>query len=254
MNDFQKTVNFPLAVSDAFGYNGAYYSCDTLKNGVGYWLKFDSSIVVSFSGNLITNLSIDIHSGWNLIGSISEPIATTSITSDPPGIVTSSIFGYNGMYTATDTIYPGSGYWIRVNQNGRLILDTKVSTSAHAMSRIKIGAPSEMPPSPPGGDGTISSTLPQVYSLEQAYPSPFNPSTTIKYSLPQDNRVTLRVYNILGQVIATLADELQSAGYKSATWTATGAASGIYFYRLEASSLSDPGKSFTQVKKMVLVK
>jgi len=111
------------------------------------------------------------------------------------------------------------------------------------------------------GDGSLVTGIPEnvysnplSYALDQAYPNPFNPTTTINYSLPQDSRVTLKIYNVLGQVIAMLSDEVQSAGYRSATWVATDAASGIYFYRLEAISIVEPTKSFTQVKKMVLVK
>ena len=64
----------------------------------------------------------------------------------------------------------------------------------------------------------------------------------------------LKVYNVLGQVVTTLVDGAQTAGYKSAEWNASNFASGVYFYRLEAVSVSDPSKSFTQVKKMLLMK
>jgi hypothetical protein len=96
--------------------------------------------------------------------------------------------------------------------------------------------------------------IPENYALNQAYPSPFNPTTTIKYSLPEDSRIILCVYNVLGQVVATLADELQIAGFKSVSWTATDMASGIYFYKLDAVSVSNPSKSFYQIKKMILLK
>jgi len=67
-------------------------------------------------------------------------------------------------------------------------------------------------------------------------------------------KVSLRVYNLLGQVVATLLDDVEPAGYKSVEWNGNYVASGMYFYRLEASSLSGQGTTFTQVKKMVLVK
>ncbi|MBI1803619.1 MAG: S8 family serine peptidase [Ignavibacteria bacterium] len=95
---------------------------------------------------------------------------------------------------------------------------------------------------------------PKVFSLEQNYPNPFNPSTVIRYSLPVTSRVRLRVFNLLGQEVKTLVDGIRDAGYESAEWDASGVASGVYFYRIEATSATDPSHSFTQVRKMVLLK
>jgi hypothetical protein len=96
--------------------------------------------------------------------------------------------------------------------------------------------------------------LPLSYKLSQNYPNPFNPVTTINYSLPVGSKVRLTILNLLGQVVATLVDETEPAGFKYVKWDASGLASGIYFYRLDASSIANPGKSFTQVKKMILLK
>jgi photosystem II stability/assembly factor-like uncharacterized protein len=97
-------------------------------------------------------------------------------------------------------------------------------------------------------------SLPQQVALDQAYPNPFNPSAIIRYQLPYESKVTLKVYNVLGELAATLREGVVSAGYKQETWNASGFASGVYFYRLEATSVADPYKIFSQVKKMVLVK
>jgi len=66
--------------------------------------------------------------------------------------------------------------------------------------------------------------------------------------------VKLKIFNVLGQVVATLRDEEESAGYKQIEWNSSAVASGIYFYRLDATSTNDASKSFTQVKKMLLLK
>jgi hypothetical protein len=96
---------------------------------------------------------------------------------------------------------------------------------------------------------------PSDFSLDQNYPNPFNPITAIEYSLPVDARVTLNVYNTLGQMVATLVDdEIQSAGYNQAMFDATKLSSGAYFYRINAVGLEDQPKIFRQVKKMMLVK
>jgi hypothetical protein len=95
-----------------------------------------------------------------------------------------------------------------------------------------------------GGDPTA---VPASLSLSQNYPNPFNPTTTIKYDLAKDSHVDLQVFNILGQRVATLANEGQESGHHSVQWNASHFASGVYFYRLETGS-------FTSVKKLLLLK
>jgi hypothetical protein len=89
--------------------------------------------------------------------------------------------------------------------------------------------------------------VPQQFQLQQNYPNPFNPTTKIEYQLPAAGHVTLRVYDVLGREMVTLASGIQDAGVHVATFDGTRLASGVYFYRLTAS-----GKD--QVKKMLLTK
>jgi trimeric autotransporter adhesin len=93
----------------------------------------------------------------------------------------------------------------------------------------------------------IEETIPQRYTLEQNFPNPFNPSTTIRYEIPRDVKVTIEVYNILGQKIRTLVDEEHSAGVYQIVFTGEMLASGVYFYRLQAGN-------YTEIKKMVLLR
>ncbi|MBU1095677.1 MAG: T9SS type A sorting domain-containing protein, partial [Bacteroidetes bacterium] len=117
-----------------------------------------------------------------------------------------------------------------------------------------------------GGDGSLPKenineiTLENVnvveeYNLVQNYPNPFNPSTIIKYQLPADGIVTLKVYDILGKEIKTLVNRKQSSGVYEVVFDASEYASGVYVYRLDILSTkkSKPG-NFTSVKKMLLVK
>ena len=85
------------------------------------------------------------------------------------------------------------------------------------------------------------------YRLYSNYPNPFNPTTTFRYELPKDSRVTLSVFDINGREIARLVNETQPAGCYSLIWNASEVGSGVYFYRIQAGE-------FQQVKKMVLVK
>ena len=94
--------------------------------------------------------------------------------------------------------------------------------------------------------------IPKVFTLEQNYPNPFNPTTTISFSLPRDGMVSVKVFNMLGQEIATLADGYYQAGRYQVNWDALNGsqnrvASGVYFYAVESSDVR-------LVKKMVLLK
>jgi hypothetical protein len=101
---------------------------------------------------------------------------------------------------------------------------------------------------------------PTEYSLNQNYPNPFNPTTTISFDLPQDAMVTLKIYNILGQEVASLLNrELLSGGTtQEVQFNAQSMATGVYFYRIVAEGLDDNGNMtsdiFSKTKKMMLVK
>lgn len=84
-----------------------------------------------------------------------------------------------------------------------------------------------------------SSALPTRFVIHQNYPNPFNPTTTIQYALPHRSQVTLTVYNMLGQEIATPVNDEIEAGYHSAQSEVAGLASGVYFYKLHAGSYVD---------------
>ena len=79
--------------------------------------------------------------------------------------------------------------------------------------------------------------LPQVFALEQNYPNPFNPSTTIRFALPKRTRLSLRLYNVLGQEVRTLIDDERPAGYHQVVLQARGLASGVYVYRMVAADV-----------------
>ena len=89
--------------------------------------------------------------------------------------------------------------------------------------------------------------LPKEYALQQNYPNPFNPSTVINYQLPMTNDVKISIFNLSGQKVATLLSERKQAGYYQVEWNASGFASGLYYYRIEAGGFQD-------VKKMILIK
>src|SRR5574338_29578 len=91
------------------------------------------------------------------------------------------------------------------------------------------------------------SALPAMFSLSQNYPNPFNPSTTISYQIPSQQFVTIKVYDVLGNEVATLVNEYKNAGSYEVDINASKLSSGVYFYKLQAGS-------FVQTKKMILLK
>jgi photosystem II stability/assembly factor-like uncharacterized protein len=95
--------------------------------------------------------------------------------------------------------------------------------------------------------------VPAGFSLDQNYPNPFNPSTNIRFSLPEASAVRVEVFNILGQTVAVLQEGDLQAGYHTVQWNAQ-VTSGLYIYRIEATSTSNPGVTFKAVKKMMFLK
>ena len=89
--------------------------------------------------------------------------------------------------------------------------------------------------------------IPTTYSLSQNYPNPFNPTTKIEYSIPKQGFVSLKIYDLIGREVANLVNGEMEAGYYLIDFNGSHLASGVYFYRLEASS-------FVETKRMVLIK
>jgi hypothetical protein len=105
-------------------------------------------------------------------------------------------------------------------------------------------------------DGTVTysdaievdySIIPDVFSLSQNYPNPFNPVTNIKYQLPELSFVTLKVYDVLGEEVATSVNEGKPAGNYEVVFNRIKLSSGIYYYKLQSNN-------FIETKKMVLMK
>jgi hypothetical protein len=90
-------------------------------------------------------------------------------------------------------------------------------------------------------------TQPKDFLLQQNYPNPFNPSTTIKFSIPEKTNVTLKIFNSIGQEVASLLNGQMAAGNHSVDFNASKLSSGVYFYRIDSPS-------FTSTKKMILIK
>ena len=124
VSDMRKTSLYPTAVSEAYAFvqGQGYVLRDTLNNGIGYWLRFDTTGTVSITGTPIICDTIDVEPGWSLVGGISGAVDTASVVQVPPRILISPYYSYNGGYTPTDSLRPGVAYWVKSNETGKLIL------------------------------------------------------------------------------------------------------------------------------------
>jgi predicted outer membrane repeat protein len=147
-------VGLPLYVEDAsygtlfsdavtgtlYGYDNSYYGSDVLEAGNGYWLVFTNDGSADISGEAITNLTISLSEGWNLITGISSPVPVGSI-SDPGGIIVSgTIYGYGVSYYNADAIEPGKGYWINASADGEVMFDEGLARSRPVFEDMTAGA------------------------------------------------------------------------------------------------------------------
>lgn len=345
---------FPFTTTSAYAFAGAYVTRESLAVGEGYWLKFDTSRIIHISGTSILSDTIPLAAGWNLIGSISVPVS--ALVTEPPGLITSSIFAYDAGYAPVSSIAPGRGYWAKAEGPGVLILDGEPAAESTPINLPKrsgwnvlsvtdrIGrtqklffGPSgrldpretrsyELPPAPARGafdvrfasqrmletagadaprrvplsisgadypvriewttsdvsvpfaietDGravpltgsgslTMDSADPNfrlrsggapasAFALHQNYPNPFNPSTEIRFEVGERAAVKIAVFNALGELVATVADDMFSPGRHAETFDASGLPSGIYFVRLTSESRQGEGQ-FHAGQKIVLLK
>ncbi|HTK82480.1 MAG TPA: T9SS type A sorting domain-containing protein [Bacteroidota bacterium] len=244
--DNQKANLFPQAVSAAFSYSsaGGYQPQTNLLNGVGYWIKFSGSNATSINGTYLASETLSVQNGWNMVGGPSCLFPTSAVIAVGTTI-SSPFFAYTTGYSASDTLRPGLAYWVKCTGAGQIIIDCGNATGAPRTRIPRIV--DEYPPPPPEYDGKTPDSKPMSDALLKNYPNPFNPTTSIKYSIAESRFVRLKVYNVLGQEVASLVNEVKQPGEYSALWDASNLPSGIYMVRMSVGN-------FVQSEKMLLMK
>jgi hypothetical protein len=150
-------------------------------------------------------------------------------------------YKFGAVFPSVDTLNGGVSYLDNeagFAQNHKLALDDVTGTQT--VNDVFGGQVTSVAQDPTAG-------VPVSYSLSQNYPNPFNPSTNIRYTVPATGFVSLKVFNILGQEVASILEGQQNAGSYIATFDASKLTSGVYFYRLS-------GGAFSRTMKMVLLK
>jgi hypothetical protein len=188
------------------------------------------------------------------------------LTLSNPGVLDlsiSSIFNNNPSFSITS----GAPFTIQPNETRAIAVHFTPPFLGNQSDTLKIFSndatnnPIRIPMTGSGVTATNvndrAGLIPMVYQLGQNFPNPVsppergfagNPSTTIRFETPKDGKARLAIYNLRGELVRTLVDGEMAAGYHQAAFDASGLASGIYFYRLEA------GGAFTATRKMVLGK
>lgn len=218
-----------------------------------------TSPIVNFAGMDFNPLTGQL---WASVRAPSNPVDRIFKVAIPSGAAT--LVGQTGQGATPDIIFDGNGKLYGVigtgtSTNSLIRIDTSNASSSvvGSMGIATVQALAMYPDSFIVGVHEVASTLPARFALDQNYPNPFNPTTQIKYALPVQSTVSLKIFNILGQEVATLFEGEQNPGFFVAAWDGTNnfsipVTSGLYFYRLQATG-SD-GRSFREIKKMLLLK
>jgi hypothetical protein len=129
----------PGAISEPYYYTGGYVADHNVARDRGFWVKFPAEDTISIRGTLVTVDSLDLTSGWNLVGSISAPVNVGTITADPPGLVLSQFFNFTGSaYTVAGTLEPGRGYWVKSTMAGKIFLTSGPPLSGRAVTIVPL--------------------------------------------------------------------------------------------------------------------
>lgn len=192
------------------------------------------SLFINSDATRIDSIKIVYHNVCGLTRLAVKFVSSPGVLIDPSTCTARFIF----------SCFPSAldGHRFTINFSARTVIDTLISRSG--CSAICATRQFTLPTT---SVNEADHNIPSQVTLEQNFPNPFNPNTTIRFSLPHSEFVTLRILNVLGKQIATLVSENLPAGTHQAVWDAQGMASGVYFYRLQAGP-------FSQTRKVLLLK
>ena len=239
------------------GYGPAFYKAGAY--GVVHWQDADS---VNITGNVagidvgvvpITSPGLVRITGRVRAANGSPLNGVALVATSPQGAVAGCGFSDGTGGYVIDAI-PAGALTVSVDEIGYSGANRNLSIPPNTFAVSSI----DYTLNPLSPTSVTQSTVPTEFTLDQNYPNPFNPNTTISFALPARSVVTMTVYNLLGQEIATLMNGELAAGSHKLVWNGTDkagqtVASGLYFYRLRATAVSG-GQEFSQMKKMILLK
>jgi hypothetical protein len=233
------------------------YTFELIIRPTGEWTY--QYLAMGISGETVTSTSIGME---NVDGTIGLSVVhNASYVHDSLAIRFSRGISWLEVSPTSGTLAPGDSQIVTVTFNSMALPAGVYTGTLNIASNDPANPTLAVPVRLDVGTVGISEAtteIPTTFELRQNYPNPFNPVTRIEFALPVEAQVMLRVYNLLGQEVITLLDELRPAGFFAIEWdgkttSASAASSGIYFYRLEAHA-SEASREFNSLKKMILLK
>jgi len=209
----------------------------------GIWSNYtDVGLLDGIPDSVGICYALDVSDDGAVVGQTtdSSPFGTAAYISDKTSLSTYAMFNLNELYS---NVINQTGYLLSANAitpDGRFIVGKGYRLSTHKDEAFLLDR----------GAATLVGEInhePIHFYLAQNYPNPFNPSTTIHFSIPKSGNVKVKVYDVLGNEVASLIDEYKEAGRYKVTYDASGLSSGVYFYNLQSGS-------FAQTKKLQLIK
>ncbi|MBN1756401.1 T9SS type A sorting domain-containing protein [bacterium] len=251
----------PTMMGNPYWYNPVirvYEEADALEKGKGYWIysMADTSYVIA--GTPVDNYIRLLNYGWNLIGTVREEVDILN----PMGYLVGSIYGWDagGMsYVASTSLVPWQGYWALIGVESctlNVFTDAEFYRTASVFGDAGLAdlwnAVGSSPPMPPGYAPQPSTVLPKTTEISQNFPNPFNEQTRIEFEVSDETQIRIAIYNMLGEKVRVLTDDIYQPGYYNLTWDSqddygTEVSSGIYFYKLSY------GDKLT-IKQMILLR
>ncbi len=259
----------PAIISSSFfGYQGGYIVTDTLRVGKGYWIKSsaagflyragaDEPVISSVSQKSEQGIELNFESGQS--GSVSLYVSRTAGESDYslPPVPPAGIFDVRfGTDKYVETV--GGNHLIKINSEDAVIISLRNSEGKSFILRdavngsiftaeLREGERIEIPSNLESIIIETGASVPSDFSLEQNFPNPFNPSTSIGFNLPSDAKVRITVFDALGREVSVILDEFRPAGSYKVSMDASALSSGVYYYKMKAGQ-------FEALRKMVVVK
>ena len=242
---------FALAIPMG-NYSPAYYSTDTAN------IRWKSAGKIVVNGNAVSGINIYVRPLNPAVKGYAGVSGSVRAGAQSP-VAGALVFAYLGGSVAGYSLTDNSGnyqisgispntYKIVVDMAGYDEPSSQTTTVSYTSSGSPVSSTASFSmTSVATSVEATASEQPVNFVLSQNYPNPFNPSTTISFQLTANSAVTLKVFDILGREVATLVNEVRPAGLYSVRWDASRAASGVYFYRLQAGQI-------VETKQMVLLK
>ncbi|MBI5476172.1 MAG: T9SS type A sorting domain-containing protein [Ignavibacteriales bacterium] len=270
-----------------FAYDQSYTNADSLRPGKAYWIKADQAGRIEFIGRGLASKSVsametlkDLNKLFitdsegktqtlyfgNSSTSVNNSVSMFEMPPLPPAGSFDVRFASNRFAEIDGSVlpiqissakYPVMISWeLKSGSKGNILKVDGREISMNSGESFRI----ENPDSKLAIKLSIGNQIPKEFVLEQNYPNPFNPVTKISFALPQASVVTLKVFNLLGQEVASLLDQVSmEAGYRNVEFNSQNLPSGIYIYKINVEIATSPDnltnvKSFTGVRKMTLLK